>query len=159
MPELLDRRKPIPEDVKCEPTDSAALVRARVIEMKTEGWSSRDIAKDVNLSETQVRHLIRQAVEAARAAERALITERYHVQDLRVEWLIEKIMGLIRTAPEFDERLLRQVIALFDRQAKLHGLDKNRTPSTDWLSSAPPDELLRIAKERGIKLPEKFTIN
>ena len=60
----------------------------------------------------------------------------------------------------FDDKLVRSAILIMDRQAKLHGLDKQKAPTNpDWLENASQPELIRLAKERGIALPEKFTVN
>jgi AraC-like DNA-binding protein len=157
--DLLNQRLPIPEDLKGIKSYVTAFERQQCIDLKTRGWSSRDIAKEVNLSEQTVRRLIRAAVEEARAEEKETIFERYHLQDARIEYLIKYVMGYINAAQEFNADLIRSAVALFDRQAKLHGLDKQKTAgSLDWLAAAPPDELVRLARERGITLPEKFDL-
>lgn len=160
MPDLLDTRAAIPVELHGDKTDITDIQRAEVIRLKLLGTSSRAIAKSLDIPEANVRRLIRQAVETARASERDLILERFHIQDQRLEYLIGKIFAQIEAMIDFDERLIRSAILVCDRQAKLLGLDKTKTSiGADWLASAGSDDLIRMARERGIPLPKRFECN
>src|ERR1700721_375355 len=158
MPDLLNQRLPIPAEIAGACDDITAFDREESIRLKRLGWTTRDIAKHLSVSEDTARRHIRHAVEAARASEREMILERFHMQDQRLEYLIRKIFEKLEAMVDFDERLVRSEILVCDRQAKLLGLDKTKTAaSSDWLESASQDDLVRMAKARGISLPEKFT--
>ena len=141
--------------------DVEAFQRVEIIQHKRDGWTNREIAEAVGLGEDQVRRVIRQAVDAARADERQLVQERYHLHDERLEFLYAQVMKALHAAVVFDDKIIRAAIMILERQARLHGLDKTRTQASGafgWLETASPDELVRLAKERGIALPATFQL-
>lgn len=138
-----------------------ALVRSKVVELRTQGYRAPEIANHLGLDQTTVNRHIKAAVEEFHKDITDVIRERTQTHDDRCEDLYSRIHAEIRHDPEFDPDKYRLAIAILERQSKLLGLDKAKVPGDnknrqDWLAEATPAELEAEALRMGIPVPQKF---
>lgn len=141
--------------------DDAEKTR-EVFDLRRDGLDAVEIAVRLGCGVQHVHRIMRTAVDRMRADEQTLIRERFFTHDARLEWLYKRLVEQINASPCFDEKLVRAAVTVLDRQARLLGLDRAKIQqvpeSQAWLDKATPEELVRMAEERGLKLPEKFRL-
>lgn len=131
------------------------------------------------LSDRQVSRILRDAAQAVREQSVDLIAHAFHLQHERLERLYrlvemelqayEEYMLAVRAAKgvgenlkpvSFDDRPFRIAVAIFERQARLLGLDvgKDRDTKgpTGWLDQAPIQQVIDYAKQLKMNIPTQF---
>lgn len=142
---------------------------ASVLELFALGQTVREIADVLALDVRTVNQIISKRVDEIRADNLAFVETAYLKQSLGLDVLIQRCMEAIKRAAEakpvplFDEKAVKCLIMVYDRQAKLHGLDKtkkvgNKSGLYEWLETASQAELIGKAAEMGITLPEPFAV-
>lgn len=146
------------------------------------GMSPSEIAEKRRCSTRQVYRVLLDAAKAVRAKATDRLAEVYHMMDLRLERLYsivemelqsyEAYMVLVRKAAEagaahgqqvipleFPDKALRAAVAIFERQAKLHGTDRGalgNKGNNSWLDDAPIEEVADYARSLGMTVPTEF---
>lgn len=151
---------------------------AAIVAASARGQQVAEIAKAHGLAPRQVARIIREAAQAVRAnmaevGERAILLQLERLERLYV--LIEREMQAYERElekwmdaedpgerPKLDVNAVRAAVALFDRQAKLLGIDKvtDKGPSGQrWgglLKDMPIDRVLAYAEQLDMKAPSEF---
>lgn len=175
-PDSATRRTPsvLPDvEMRGATIDLKHLMIERIIQLRVLGNRATEIARIMTaegtfgrISWTHVQRLIREAAQDARDRVQDTLNERYMEQDELLEYLRAKVMQRMEALPEgatdaFD-KLLRGVLLVADRSAKLHGLDGSPAPGGankyEWLETAGRAALLKVAEEHGIDVPTKFKV-
>ncbi len=128
------------------------------------GETAETIAFTEDCALSIVAALIREAAADARENMQSGIEEALLRQTLGLQHLIFRCMETIerqakRDPPVFDREAIKCLIMVYDRQAKLLGMDKGK-PQGDtgneyrWMRTAGDDDLRARAKLLGIRLPE-----
>lgn len=147
-------------------------VHTRIIELRAQGVSVPKIVEqlakdDTPLAYNTVYQIVREYANAVRDEALQRGEERFAEHDARYEYLYGQIQRRLARAAENDEyddgkfaALVRAAVAVLDRQARLLGIDKVKTPNSpaqhDWLDRATPGQLVELAQKFELKLPEKF---
>lgn len=127
--------------------------RNEVLRRRIAGESVREIAAATGLSAPTVAKVIRDTAESVLADRRRLAEEITLVQHERVELLVRRVLKRIVADPEAvptkDE--LSSLLRLFERQAKLLGLDSPTKVEQEWkLAGTTPAEIAELAERYGI---------
>jgi hypothetical protein len=151
--------------------EAKPFVLERILQLRVLRKSAKDIADTLTREEgypiswTSVQRMIREAAEECRARHRELADQRFLEQDRTLEVLLGQVMQAMEQAATAgqppDDKLIRAAVALADRQARLHGLDKARTGGAvkhDWLDGLSRADLMRTAELYGIKVPEPLRL-
>lgn len=147
-------------------------LHARVIDLRSQGLSVPKIVKRLAKEGTPlvavtVYQLINEYAQSVRESILELGTNRFAEADARLEYLYRQVVRRLRkaaVAPECDDAkyaaLIRAALAVLERQARLLGLDKTKerggTGNSDWLEGKTPAQLVQLAGQWGIQLPERF---
>lgn len=160
---------PKPEDAF--EADERAILLDRILTLRLGGMKAKAIAAKMTaeghkISWTHVTRLIREAATECQEQIEDTVHQRFMEQDRRVEWLIalgmRRIRKLAKEGKPFAD-MLRITLTLFERQAKLLGLDRERSrggpPMKDnWLDSAPFESVLGEAERIGLVKPGEFRV-
>lgn len=143
--------------------DERDVLRERVVELRVAGETPAQIAAQLQISTPTVYRLIEEAAEESSARLAQLVDQRRMEQDQRVEYLLSLCMKRVRerfAAGLPIEKDLKNAVALFDRQARLLGLDVARGPGghnkLDWLETAPFEAVVTEAERMGLIRPGEF---
>ena len=149
-----------------------ALLRERIVDLRICGLSPVEIAKKLtaeghSISWNHVQRIIRDAAQESATRLADTVDQRRMEQDKRVELLLSMCMRDIDAARTADpvpmktiETLLRAAVSLFERQARLLGLDANKNQGQgsrmDWLNDAPFETVVAEAEKYGLVRPGEF---
>jgi hypothetical protein len=157
---------PEEEDIDSIPEADRALFGKRVLERYARGVRPDTIAFEEHVGVQTVYEVIREAARQVREESREFVEHKFLQQDLGVQHLIVRCMEAVERAAAHDPPILhcdaiKLLIQLYDRQAKLTGIDRARNPEReptgmDWLKTASEDDLKKRAKNLGIRLPESI---
>lgn len=142
---------------------SSALALKAVVERYAAGDSAVMIAMDLGRSVQYVHGMIKRAAEEVRATNQDRVNAAFLQQDVGLQHLIRACMTRLtfEGKPYFDSDAVRCLIMVYDRQAKLHGLDRAKVNAAggtySWLETASPQVLLETAAKMGIRVPKPFT--
>jgi hypothetical protein len=159
---------PKPEDAFA--ADERDVLLERILTLRLGGMKPVKIAEKLTaeghtISWSHVTRLIREAAADCRERREDLLDQRFMEQDRRVEWLIALCMRKVRRKAKEGrsiDALLRIAVSLFERQARLHGMDKDKArggkppPDGNWLDSAPFESVLGEAERIGLVKPGEF---
>lgn len=161
-------------------TDAVVSERnRRLIEDAVKGKKVYELCDAYGLSEKQVVRILKDAAFNARQQSSEIVARHFHLQIERLERLyrlvelelqayeeyqlarLEKRLAPDTPAVKFDDRPFRVAVMLFDRAAKLIGLDRAATAGTprsgdQWMDDSPIQEVMAYAKQLKIKLPSEF---
>lgn len=151
--------------------DDRDILIDRIVTLRLGGMKATKIAEKLTaegypITWSHVTRLIREAAADCRENREDLLDQRFMEQDRRVEWLIALCMRRIRRKAKDGksiDALLRIAVSLFERQAKLHGMDKDKprggNPNgQNWLDSAPFESVLGEAERIGLVKPGEFRL-
>jgi hypothetical protein len=139
------------------------ILTAQIVSRFVKGMSAESIAKELKCDHWAVHVRIRRTAEEVRDNLREEVEEGFLQQHLGLKHLIARCMEAIERAashdpPHFDDRAVKSLIMVYDRQSKLLGCDKGRESvgrgEYAWMQGATEDDLRREALRRGIRLPE-----
>ncbi len=149
--------------------DERDILVEKIMDMRLTGCKPEKIAARLTaaghpITWTHVARLIREAAADCRANHQELLDQRFLEQDRRVEYLIAMAMRRVRRAAKKGQpfvAMLKAAISLFERQAKLHGLDLHTARGVNqqkdnWLDSAPFESVLNEAERIGLVAPGEF---
>lgn len=139
---------------------------ADLIEDAIKGWKPRQLQDKYKLSDRQVSRILRDAAVRVREDAADLIAEAFHRQHERLERLYSLVEIALQeyenpdTRGGFDDRPFRVAVAIFDRQAKLMGMDRGGTKAdksvTGWMDGAPIEQVVDYAKSLKMNIPTQF---
>lgn len=150
-----------------------------LIQDAIKGLRVYELMEKYALSDRQVSRILRDAAQAVREQATDLVAEAFHRQHERLERMYrlvefelqayEEYMLIVRgaqvaganvTPVKFDDRPFRVAVAIFERQARLLGLDvgKDRDTKgpTGWLDQAPIQQVVDYAKQLKMNIPTQF---
>ena len=141
--------------------DVLAARDARILERFSRGVSITQIAFEERVERTIVGRVIKAAADELRDKIRSRIEQSVLAQDTGLTALIARCWEAIDRAanhdpPMFDKDAVKSLLLVYERQAKLLGLDRARGGKDDksWMrDGAGEEELKKRARELGIKLP------
>ncbi len=139
------------------------LVFARVLKLYTEGKTLSEIRDAIGFEDNRIVYdVIREAARDLRQNASDQTNQAFLRQskmlDLMIEFHMKVIVERFEETKTLDHNAVRQLILVFDRQAKLLGLDRKTELGGDysWMRNAGEEELRRRAEARGIVLPKKM---
>lgn len=133
-----------------------------VLDRYASGDSVVVIAMDLGVTVQTVHRAIKKAAEEIRASNQDRVNAALLQQDLGLTRLIQICMSRLAFEGKFrfDSESIRCLIMVYDRQAKLHGLDRAKlnapNGSYSWLETASPQLLMETAAKMGIRVPVPF---
>lgn len=137
--------------------------RDRVIKARALGKTSQEIADEEGIHPSSVDTLVREAAAEVRAKTNDFVEERFAMHDARYEYLYKIVQKKLDDASLADLHafagLVRAAISVLERQSKLWGLDRAKPDGgkgRNWLDDASPAQLVKMAGEMGLTLPDKF---
>lgn len=148
--------------------DERELLKERIVEMRMMGETPAQIAATLTaegreVSWQTVQRYIREAAEESAARLAQTIDQRRMEQDRRVEYLLSICMKVLREKYANGlsiDKDMRNAVSLFERQARLLGLDVVRNQGQgsrlDWIDSAPLQDVMTEAERLGLIQPGEF---
>lgn len=120
----------------------------------TERQPYNRICRDLGITLTDARSIVRQAVQTRKAGCGEIIDAAFHEQNELLDLLIAKCVAMLLR--QFDGTVMRCLVLLLDRQAKLLGLDKSGKmvdPLTEgWFGKMTDEELVEKARLMGVSV-------
>lgn len=150
-----------------------------LLEDAVKGRKVYELADKYQLSERQVVRILKDAAYVVRQQSSELVARHFHLQIERLERLyrlvelelqayeeyalarLEKRLQPDAIPVKFDDRPFRVAVMLFDRAAKLIGLDRaaqtaNGRSGDNWMDDSPITEVVAYAKQLKMKVPTEF---
>lgn len=157
---------PDAEDADGIPEADRTLFAERVLREYAKGKKPEVIAFEERVNHWTVYEVIREAVRTIREKNADFVENTFLQQDLGLRHLIVRCMEAVERAaahvpPLLDRDAVKILIMLYERQAKLTGIDRARNPEReptglDWLKTATDEDLKKRAKNIGLRLPESI---
>ena len=145
--------------------DAKAFVIAEVLRLRVLRKTAKTIADEITaagypIGWCEVQRIVRNEAIEVRRRNAALCDERYAEQDATLEYAIGKVIANLEKCDWLDDKLLRALCVLLDRQAKLHGIDRAKqgggASKHDWLEGKSHAELMAEAERLGVRVPRPF---
>lgn len=149
-------RQPRRENDPANKLDRELMIK-RVIALRSEGKSTDQIATVLDMPARTVRNWLSEATAEIKADNRDFLAEKFAIHNHRCEWLYQRVMKELKE--RFSTDLIKTLLLILDRQARLLGLDKSGQARKDinaWIESATDEQLIAEAKKYNIPIPEKF---
>jgi hypothetical protein len=148
-----------------------------VLQMKTDGTTDYDVARELGISVSLVRQIVKEAADDAREQRRDLVDQQYMLHLNRTEFLynvhLKRLKNFLAADKEncnFDRIMdtTKVLMVILERQAKLMGLDDKGTSTggkrgsrdlNSWLSDplTSNEDIVTRARHMGVPLPEEFS--
>lgn len=131
-----------------------------VLRQRARGVPVSQIAKELGLNPRHIFTYLQQAAEDTRTRIQELCDQRFSEHDSRYEYIYRSLVVKLEsvTDPKDFAAIARAAVTVLERQSRLLGLDRDKPSGggnrSDWLDSATPSEILSIAKNYGIAVPE-----
>lgn len=149
------------------------------MEDAVKGRKVYELCDAYGLSEKQVVRILKDAAFNARQQSSEIVARHFHLQIERLERLyrlvelelqayekfalarLEGTLSPDAVHVKFDDRPFRVAVMLFDRAAKLIGLDRasqaaNGRSGDNWMDDTPITEVMAFAKQLKMKVPSEF---
>ncbi len=127
-----------------------------ILDRYVSGLEPAAICKELGCDLLTVRSAIREAARQVRESLHDLLQERFMAQDCGLRKVIARAMAVLEKG--FCPKAASAVIAAYERQSRLLGLDRAKLDDTHssiaWMQKLTEQELRDRAKALGIKLPE-----
>lgn len=129
----------------------AAQRRARALELRIQGKSTPDIAKELQIHWQTAQKIIRKALANLSEQEQEYAE---HIRGLTQRRLESLLKAHWDKAQAGDEKATQIVLSVIDRELRLFGLEKGPSVQLNQVNlvNLPPEELVRRARMVGLEL-------
>ena len=123
--------------------------KMRIVELRLEGKSYRQIADELRISPHRVTQLAREGFAELEQLSRDAREDLVFLHHERLEYLYRQLLPQISGG---STRAVEIALKVLERQSKLHGLDAPEKKQVDFrLGDMPDDQLLQQARNVGVE--------
>ncbi len=124
-----------------------------------ESWKT--ISTSLSITVAQCKEIAQTYIDECRAKNVDIIDTAFWEQKELIDLLIQRCM--VQLLRRFDHNILKCILLLLERQAKLMGLDKAGKPvnpvTSEWFGNMSNEELIEKARTMGLQIPQEFVLH